>query len=148
MPIQELFRIFPNLAGSEAKITSPDDWKYNCIAWAANKTTQRWWPGASGYFWPQGVRTDSTLESFIETFQSLGYETCEDKGYEPGYEKVAIYNFNGQVKHMARQLPNGRWTSKIGDYEDIEHDLDDLTSAHKKGYGKAEQYMKRPYQEE
>lgn len=27
---------------------------------------------------------------------------------------------------MARQLPNGRWTSKLGEVEDIEHDLSDL----------------------
>jgi hypothetical protein len=30
-------------------------------------------------------------------------------------------------KHAARQLPNGRWTSKLGVSEDIEHALHDLT---------------------
>lgn len=32
----------------------------------------------------------------------------------------------GIPSHAARQLPNGRWTSKCGQAEDIEHDLRDL----------------------
>ncbi len=43
---------------------------------------------------------------------------------EGGVTKVAIY---GDIDadswtHAARQLPNGKWTSKLGDFEDIEHD--------------------------
>ena len=40
---------------------------------------------------------------------------------------IAIYcNFNPQLKtlevtHAARQLPSGKWTSKLGDADDIEH---------------------------
>ncbi len=28
----------------------------------------------------------------------------------------------GTPQHFARQLPNGKWTSKLGDLNDIEHD--------------------------
>ena len=147
MPIPKLYRLFPNLAGSEARITSPENFDYNCIAWAGDEITQRWWPSQSGCYWPQDGRVDSSLESFIEGFQSLGYESCEEEGQEPGYEKVAIYTYQGQVKHMARQLPNSRWTSKMGDFQDIEHDLDDLTSNHQNGYGEVEQFMKRLIEE-
>jgi hypothetical protein len=45
------------------------------------------------------------------------------------------------AKHAARQLPSGRWTSKIGVLEDIEHSLRDLEGDE---YGTATVLMKRP----
>jgi hypothetical protein len=44
-------------------------------------------------------------------------------------------------KHAARQLPSGRWTSKLGPMEDIEHALHDLTGM---AYGSVVLVMKRP----
>jgi hypothetical protein len=44
-------------------------------------------------------------------------------------------------KHAARQLASGRWTSKIGVLEDIEHDLRDLEGDE---YGKVVVVIKRP----
>jgi len=43
--------------------------------------------------------------------------------------------------HAARQLENGRWTSKLGELEDIEHDLHHLASG---AYGAVVQILKRP----
>ena len=40
---------------------------------------------------------------------------------EAGYVKVALYAKDGKWTHAARQLESGRWTSKLGIYEDIEH---------------------------
>jgi hypothetical protein len=147
MPIPELFRYFPNLAASDAEKKSPDVPDYNCIAWAAGEVNKRWWPRASGCYWPPGIRADSTLEAFIEAFNTLGYVSCVGGDLELGYEKVAIYTFNNQVKHMARQLSNGRWSSKLGEYENIEHELDDLTSNHSDGYGEVTAFMRRLNQE-
>jgi hypothetical protein len=43
---------------------------------------------------------------------------------EPGFEKVAlIVDARGVPTHAARQLPTGRWTSNLGAWEDIEHEL-------------------------
>ena len=42
-----------------------------------------------------------------------------------GFEKVAIYGFGFFYTHAARQLPNGKWSSKLGKAEDIEHDSPD-----------------------
>ncbi len=39
---------------------------------------------------------------------------------------MAIYEQGGETQHMARQLPSGHWTSKLGDLDDIEHDLSAL----------------------
>jgi hypothetical protein len=50
------------------------------------------------------------------------YQVCSDGGLEPGVEKVAIYVDDfGIPQHVARQLPDGTWTSKLGKGEDIGH---------------------------
>ena len=46
-----------------------------------------------------------------------------------------------EPKHAARQLPSGRWTSKLGFLEDIEHALHDLEGTE---YGAVVLVMKRP----
>ena len=50
-----------------------------------------------------------------------GYHECDNADFEDGYEKVAIYADATGPSHMARSLPNGKWTSKIMKMEDIEH---------------------------
>jgi hypothetical protein len=46
-----------------------------------------------------------------------------DDSLESQYEKVALFAKDGRVTHAARQLPSGRWTSKLGSDVDIEHEL-------------------------
>lgn len=58
----------------------------------------------------------------VELFLAAGYELCGDGSLEDRYEKIAIYAKDGEPTHAARQLGDGRWTSKLGKYEDIEHD--------------------------
>ena len=70
----------------------------------------------------------------------LGYLACDHEQSEAGYEKIALFSLASVPKHAARQLPNGRWTSKIGRMEDIEHSLDDLTGM---VYGSVVLVMKR-----
>ncbi len=144
MPLSHLYSVFPNLAQSHAEIKSPVTFSYNCIAWAAGDTTRPWWPRQSGYYWPHGVRDDTSVEAFIEAFQTLGYEPCEGDAPEAGYEKVAIYVYNHNVKHVARLLLNNLWSSKLGEDYDIEHELEDLMSNHSRGYGEVVQILKRP----
>ena len=79
----------------------------------------------AGYSWSD-ERT-LLVESLVSVFTELGYEPCEDDSLEDGYSKVALYALRGLWKHAARQLPDGRWTSKLGPDEDIEHnDLESL----------------------
>ncbi|WP_293105967.1 hypothetical protein [Moorena sp. SIOASIH] len=71
----------------------------------------------------------------------LGYVICETPDLEENYQKIAIYMLNDQPTHVARQLLNGKWTSKLGQDEDIEHDtLEGLTGER---YGQVAQVMKR-----
>jgi hypothetical protein len=76
-----------------------------------------------------------------QAFLSLGYEDCDDGSLESDYEKVALYGTTLFYTHAARQLSNGRWTSKLGRAEDIEHDTaDDVAGGL---YGKVAQFIKR-----
>lgn len=117
--------LFPGLYTSEYKITSPFDTSYNCIAWAANDTTVCWDPDPFGqYYWPTSVERQYTIEAFCNAYKLLGYEQCDANDFNPDEEKIALFaDESGIPTHAARQLPSGRWTSKIGRMEDIEHDL-------------------------
>jgi hypothetical protein len=134
--------VFPGLRGQPFTTTSPRDYHYNCIAWAAGDTRNWWWPDADGDdTWPPGVARVETVEAFRGAFATLGYAVCNDDRLEADCEKVALFALNGVPKHAARQRPNGRWTSKLGEMEDIEHALHDLTGML---YGSVVLVLKRP----
>ncbi len=133
--------IFHHLRDDIYRITSPRTDNYNCIAWAADETHRKWWP--IGAHWPPNVPREETVPAFILAFATRNYEPCDNGTLETGYEKVAIYVDSSQTPtHMARQLSSGRWTSKLGDLEDIEHQT--LRQLEEGSYGHAIQYLKRP----
>ncbi len=135
----QLRALFPKLDGSNYTVTSARTPVYNCIAWAAHEDDRWWWP--VGDYWPPGADRKLHVDSFVDAYASLGYVQCADGSVEPGYEKIAIYaKPNGSPQHAARQLDNGRWTSKLGKLEDIEHTLDCIESL---AYGKAVAFVKR-----
>jgi len=120
--------LFPDLQRNGYQITSPRDREYNCIAWAAGDTTRWWWPDpAEEGYWPAAAPVQETLVAFVAAFATLGFGRTDSETLEPGVEKVALFAKDGvKPTHAARQLPSGRWTSKMGRSEDIEHDLRDL----------------------
>lgn len=140
----EIEKTYPNLPLTGYKITSPDSINYNCIAWAAGDEERWWWPDKNEQdYWPVGVKREETLQAFIEAFQTIGYQVCASESFEIGFEKIAIYaDENGKPKHAAKQLPNGKWTSKLGNWEDIEHES--LAGLVGEVYGMVVQIMKRP----
>lgn len=93
------------------------------------------------YYWPASALRSYTLAAYIEAFRAKGFETCADGSLQDGVEKLAIYTLNGIPQHAARQLKNGNWTSKMGDFEDIEHPK--LSSVGGPAYGDATVYMSR-----
>jgi hypothetical protein len=116
--------------------------EYNCIAWAASDTSRRWEPDPfEQYHWPDGVKREYSKQAYIEAFRTAGFEVCDDASPESGMEKIAIYTLVGEPKHAARRLPNGNWTSKLGDFEDIQHTTLDCLSGPL--YGMPNTYMKR-----
>ena len=135
-----LKREFPALQFFHFELTSPPTKQYNCIAWAAGKNDLWWWP-VRGY-WPGQSRRDETPKAFVEAFSRFGYLPCDTDAVEPGFEKVAIYvGSNGLVTHMARQLADGRWTSKLGESVDIAHALEGLTGER---FGEVARFLQRP----
>lgn len=137
MSAPDLESWFPNLRHSPYQITSPRDPSYNCVAWAAGNAQQWWWPGTS--FWPGPA--EETVGCFVSAFQSLGYEVCESRDLEPGFEKVALYCKDGEPQHVSRQVHAGLWTSKCGKGEDITHTLEGLEGS---DYGEVTIILRRP----
>ena len=141
--------MFPRLSGTTYRRTSPRDSRYNCIAWAANDVA-RWWapeevPGErrDRYYWPPRATRGYEPYCLVEVFEEIGYERCSESELEHGFQKVALYAAEGAWRHAARQLPSGRWTSKIGPNEDIEHESPaSLCGA---AYGFVYCYMRRPH---
>lgn len=131
----------PNLATGHFRATSPPDKGYNCLAWAGHDTRRKWHPSAyGGLFWPVGEQPD-TLDGWMAGYAALGFERCESAEWETGKEKLAIFVADGIPSHVARQLPNGMWTSKMGNMEDIEHTLAGLADGK---YGQVHVIMQRP----
>jgi len=133
---------YPNLAKTNYTVTSPKSQEYNCFAWAAGDK-ERWWQPTpeEEFYWVDGVPLEETLSAYILAYQTLGYEPCDGAYLELGYEKIALYiNHDGIPVHAARQLSTGKWTSKLGALEDIEHELDGLMGER---YGKVGKVLKR-----
>ncbi len=103
------------------------------------------------YRWILDLPLDWKLETLTAIFGRYRYEACGlNANHEEAYEKVAIYvddQDDGDVSHVARQLMNGRWVSKLGKDEDIEHDtleaLEADTLQFPAAYGRVALVMKR-----
>ena len=131
---------FPRLNAHNHQITSPPSPDYNCIAWAAGDAKNWWQPGV---FWPVPESPDAGgIPALEKAFRSVGYDVCTNALMEPGFEKIALYGSPAWYTHAARQLSNGKWTSKLGGEADIEHDAPE----HVGGgiYGEVAVFMRRP----
>lgn len=131
---------FPNLVSSGYRKTSEETETYNCLAWAVG-VNDVWWDIADGYFWPDGIPRTDDVENLIKVYEWMGFKKCDSAGVEAGFEKIAVYGDRAAFTHAARQIEGGKWTSKLGPYEDIEHDtLDGLAGSQ---YGQVIQLLKR-----
>jgi hypothetical protein len=143
--VERLEERFPGLRGTFHRVTSPATRDYNCIAWAAGDTAHWWWPDVDpeddAVFWPPGVALEERPAAFVAAFATLGHAPCSGEEAELAFEKVALFARDSVPTHAARQLPDGRWTSKLGRREDIEHDLNAVTG---ELYGTVVLFLKRP----
>lgn len=126
-----IFNWFPELTkDSQFEITSPATPNYNCIAWAYNIDNRWMWPNTGlhphldgVHYWPTDEIIDCNVANFIDAFKLKGYELCASSNFEEGYRKIALYVTPGteECTHAARQKTNGYWTSKLGEFHDIQH---------------------------
>ena len=146
-----LFSAFPKLKDDvDFKFTSQATPNYNCIAWALHYEDRWMWPGGEeakffdGFnYWPDGVEDDEDITAFIFAFQLKGYSVCESWNHEEGYRKIALYVKEGTTKctHASRELSSGKWTSKLGEFHDIQHGTP--LSIEGENYGKVYCVMKK-----
>jgi hypothetical protein len=136
---------FPNLRDEDWVPKSDPDPKYNCIAFAAGRTDVYWWPDnypdPDSEYWPSGIVREETVEAIAALFRSQGFEDCADGSLEEGYEKVVIYAKEEEPTHAAKQLPDGRWISKLGPEDDIEYRS--LECLNGPCYGQAAKFLKK-----
>ena len=136
----------PNLTNENCVVTSPAARRYNCIAWAAGEDFRWWWPDPmQTCYWPDVPRA-ATMQSFEAAYQTLGYVRCGDGAFEKEIEKIVLFGGDsvGEVipTHAARQLGSGKWSSKLGPFEDVSHDFPEDVSG--PAYGKVVLFMSRP----
>ncbi len=85
---------------------------------------------------------DETLAAFVMALGTLAFVPSDNENPESGFEKLALFaDVRGVPTHAARQLPTGRWTSKLGEWEDIEHELHALEG---ELYGTVALVLRRP----
>lgn len=118
--------------------TSKQTWDYNCVMWSLHRDD--YW---KDFFYTEDgyISIDQSIKPYVEFFKENGFSICETNVVEEGFEKICIYSKNGIFSHVSRQLKDGRWASKMGNYEDIEHlSVFDVNG---EGYGAPEVYMKK-----
>lgn len=133
---------FPNLTADDPFLTHPPNPRFNCVAWAVGVTNAWWWPGDPDDYWPPGVPDELTVAAVIAALGTAGYAPSPDGAPEAGFEKAAVYA-NGDVPtHVAKQLADGRWSSKLGRDCVVSH----ATVGGVEGmvYGQVVAYLKRP----
>jgi len=147
MPAEVIEDAFPFIRAKGYRITSEETSEYNCFAWGVLDKS-RWWSPSAGeeYYWPDKVPNDLEVETFCLLYKlEGGFVPCSSEKPEHGFEKIAIYSdSSGDVTHVARQTKTGKWTSKLGDWEDIEHNTLDALSGD--FYGEICAILKRPIQ--
>ena len=135
-----LAHVFPRLTSEGFEVVGQPSARYNCIAYAAGDVSE-WWEPSVGRYWPDYATRSDRIESLIEVFAGLGFGQCQDSSLESGYEKVALYEEEGVLKHAALQTPDGRWRSKMGRGPVIEHRSPESLSGGM--YGSPTIYMRR-----
>ena len=145
----DLDLMLPGLRSTPYSVTSDATPAYNCVSWAVGET-HRWWEpsDSTSKYWPAGVPRDDSVEALQDALATVGFTPCDDGQLEPDFVKLAIFADDEGYTHVARQLPSGRWTSKLGRDRDIEHELHALTSHRSLSpsyrYGEIVGFMQRP----
>jgi hypothetical protein len=144
----EIAAAFPNLNANNYQITSDPLPIYNCVAYASGITTHRidfYRNKITGE-----IEGDQSSNLYVQHFTELGFEVCENPDYENHFEKIALYeDRKGNFTHVALQVNENKWTSKLGYLEDISHtSLEALEGQGNECYGKHCVYMKKKIENE
>ena len=133
-------------AGSKLDLRSDPNSLYNCIGYAMGMmdvcVALRHPQGLFWCWWPPTVPRTLNPQSLVAAFEYLGFEVCADGKVEADYDKVALYEKNGEWQHAAIIEEDDLYHSKMGVWWDVVHRGGDLF--HDDGYGDIYAYMRRP----
>lgn len=139
----QLLHIYPNLTEKNYRKTSDATINYNCVSWVFGNKNE--WKDF--YLLPNyEYNEDLSCNDYIKHFSRNGFKLCNDGDYEKGKQKIALYeNRAGEFTHVAMQLSETEWTSKLGEFEDIAHlGFESLEgTGHKDRCGKVLYFMER-----
>ena len=132
--VKEILSRFPRLHQSVFCLASIATERYNCIALAIGVGSYSWWPTSTRkgtkngveYYWPPSLPLTDEPTTFVRLFQGFGDSECQSAECVPGIEKVALFKVDQEIRHASRQLPSGKWWSKLGPKKDIIHELSSL----------------------
>jgi len=133
----------PDLCESECRLTSKCTFDYNCIGFVVGDF--RWWhpEDLESHYWPDGVPRDRRkwahlYAAALETVHFARTDSLPE--FDPAFETIAIFHRAGQFSHAALQISPTTWSSKLGDFEDLEHPFSALLNGR---YGQVFCYMRR-----
>lgn len=82
-------------------------------------------------------------------FRYWRFEPCTSGGLDEALEKIAVWFDGERFLHVAKQLENGWWSSKLGIYHDISHATNEcLCGGRPNEYGSDPEFLARPRQQE
>jgi hypothetical protein len=154
---QEIVRYWPKLLADKFHFTSKKNVHYNCMTWAIAQDTVSnenvteddvFWMDMMMYFQHahdlDPLNLDHSAKGYADCLEKhYRFTICNNGEFEEGTEKIALYeNKDHEWSHIARQLENGNWTSKMGKLEDIEHYSLEVLNG--KLYGEPKLFMGRP----
>jgi hypothetical protein len=133
---------FPNSTEVNWRGTSDPTAAYNCLSWSVHREDVWMWPDERQQFsWPRDMARAETIAVFRLFFETIGFRECTSALPEAGVQKIAVFGRHDFPEHVARQLSTGKWTSKLSDKLDIEHD--DLGVLEDGTYGVVRLIMRR-----
>ena len=139
----QLAIFYPNLSATNYQVTSDQTRLYNCVAWVSHIQDENidFSQDENG-----DLAQDLSTAPYIEYFETLGFQRCNDGEREEAFQKIALFEKRGEFSHVCAQLPDGHWESKLGEWEDIQHDTTSAVEGEGKyHYGKATIFMSRPW---
>lgn len=146
---------FPNTVALDVlEITSQKDLCYNCVAWALGISSHWVEPYLAGgvrvapwAVWPNTDDSGSSIDTYVKMFRGEGFVKATRGNQEAGFDKIVIYweKASRTFTHVARQMENGHWWSKLGAASDVQHQKPDTLGpvGSPGGYGEVWGYMKR-----
>ena len=137
-----LIGYFPHLGSdSHFELLSEQTPVYNCIAWAMGYS-DRWVDTeySPGHWWPAGVKRSTEPIALFDAFVAEGFEKADDGRFEKGYDKVVLFQKDGEWTHASRIESNEVEYSKFGGSFDGVHSHNIFTGSI---YGEEYAYLRR-----